>query len=157
MNDWTPMAVLGAMSAVLIVSGVLAYRQKYVAWLALKSFLPGWPGLAGLYLGMAFAAILVLKSMLDIGVEGNAVLALAYLVLFAVFALSLAIGIIGMFWLPHFLLPRWVKEMVDEIERGEDPLSRDLRPGGRLHGRLGVPKTMPEPNRRQRREGRRKP
>lgn len=138
-SDWLPMAILGAMSAVLIVSGVLAYRHKYVAWLALKSFFPGWPGLAGLYLGIAFAAMLVLSTMLDAATGGNALIGLAVLVLFAVFVLSLITGIVGMFWLPRFLLPAWVKETIDEIRRGDDPLSRDLRPGGRLHGRLGVP------------------
>lgn len=133
------MAVLGAMSAVLIVTGVMAYRQKYVAWLALKSFFPGWPGLAGLYLGIAFATILVLNSMLDAATGGNLLLGLAVLALFAVFVLCLVTGIVGMFWLPRFLLPRWVRDMVEEIRRGDDPLSRDLRPGGRLHGRLGAP------------------
>ncbi|WP_189349162.1 hypothetical protein [Zhihengliuella salsuginis] len=127
------------MSAVLIVSGVMAYRQKYVAWLALKSFFPGWPGLAGLYLGIAIATILVLNSILDAATAGNLLLGLAVLVLFAVFVLCLVTGIVGMFWLPRFLLPRWVEDMVEEIRRGDDPLSRDLRPGGRLHGRLGVP------------------
>ncbi|GHD04242.1 hypothetical protein GCM10008096_11330 [Zhihengliuella salsuginis] len=139
MSDWLPMAILGTMSAVLIVSGVMAYRQKYVAWLALKSFFPGWPGLAGLYLGIAIATILVLNSILDAATAGNLLLGLAVLVLFAVFVLCLVTGIVGMFWLPRFLLPRWVEDMVEEIRRGDDPLSRDLRPGGRLHGRLGVP------------------
>lgn len=149
MDDWIQMTVLGAMSVVLIVSGILAYRDKYVAWLALKSFFPGWPGLAGLYLGIAFASLLVLSVLMDVASRENPLLGLLVLVLFAVFVVSLLTGIIGMFWLPKFLLPAWIQETVDEIRRGDDPLSRDLRPGGKLHGRLGVPRSLQPPRPRK--------
>ncbi|MBG6085462.1 hypothetical protein [Zhihengliuella flava] len=145
MDDWIQITILGVMSVVLIASGILAYRNKYVAWLALKSFFPGWPGLAGLYLGIAFASLLVLSVLMDVATRGNPLLGLVVLVLFAVFVTSLLTGIVGMFWLPKFLLPKWIEEMADEIRRGDDPLSRDLRPGGKLHGRLGVPRAQQPP------------
>ncbi|WP_349828625.1 hypothetical protein [Brevibacterium litoralis] len=141
-DDLVPTAVLSVMSLVLVVSGVMAYREKYVSWLILKSFFPGWPGLAGLYLGIAFGSLLVLNTLMDSEVaRGN--IPLSLLVLFGVMVLGLVIGIVGMFWLPRFLLPRWVKETSDEIRRGDDPLSRDLRPGGKLYGRLGRPVPRP--------------
>lgn len=52
---------------------------------------------------------------------------------------SLLLGILSLFWLPRFLLPQWIKDDIKEIRRGDDLLSQALKPGGSLHGRLGVP------------------
>ncbi|WP_157975655.1 hypothetical protein [Brachybacterium sp. YJGR34] len=143
MADWLGTTLLGAMSAVLLVSGIMAYRGTYVSWLALKSFFPGWPGLAGLYLGIAFADVLLMRALLDAALDGPLLLGIVYLLLFGILVASAMIGLIGMFWLPRFLLPLWVRETIDEIRRGEDPLSQALRPGGSLYGRLGVPRPRP--------------
>ncbi|GAA3697866.1 hypothetical protein GCM10022377_08470 [Zhihengliuella alba] len=141
-------AILLGIGGVSFVSGVLAYRGKYVAWLALKSFFPGWPGLAGLYIGAAIlsgaGAAVILQAM----PEGNIVRALLGLLLIFTMIAGAIIGIIGMFWLPRFMLPQWVKDTIDEIKRGEDPLSQALRPGGSLYGRLGNPDAGPAPARR---------
>lgn len=45
---------------VLVVSGVLAYTGHYRGWLMLKSLLPGWPGLAGGFLGLFVLLMLLL-------------------------------------------------------------------------------------------------
>ncbi|MEE1620469.1 hypothetical protein ACQ7DA_04415 [Zafaria sp. J156] len=125
--------VLAAVGTVLVVAGVLADRGRYKAWLVLKSFLfPGWPGLASLYLGIAFLAIAGAGFVMEHAPP--LVFLLFALVLFA----SMVLGIVGMFWLPSLMLPAWVKETRRRLAAGEDRLSRALRPGGALHGRLGV-------------------
>lgn len=126
--------VMSILGALLIVSGYFAYRGKYVAWLQLKSILPGWPGLAGLYLGIWMVLFPVVGWLLEVAKPLGAVV--------AVFAWlpSLLLGLIGLFWLPRFLLPQWIKDDIEEIRRGEDPLSQALKPGGSLYGKLGVPK-----------------
>ncbi|NUL46153.1 hypothetical protein F7P69_13255 [Cellulosimicrobium funkei] len=121
--------VLGVL---LVVSGILAYTGKYRAWLMLKSFLSGWPGLAGGYIGVMILLALYLPLI------GESLPPILFLLAAAFTFLSMAIGIIGMFWLPSFLLPAWIKETRDRMKRGEDELSQALKPGGTLHGRLGV-------------------
>lgn len=139
-EQWAPWAAF-AFGAVNFVAGILAYRGRYRGWLILKGFfLPGWPGLASLYLGIAFMLI------------GAGPMVLAYappLLLLAHFFLlftSLVVGIIAMFWLPAFMLPGWVRETRRKIKSGEDRLSQALAPGGALYRRLGVaPEHQPGP------------
>lgn len=131
-EQWAPWAAL-VLGLVNFVAGILAYRGRYRAWLVLKgSFLPGRPGLASLYLGLAFMLIGV----------GPLVLAFApplvQLVHFFLLFPTLAVGIVAMFWLPSVMLPAWVKDTRRKIASGEDRLSRALAPGGVLHGRLVV-------------------
>lgn len=143
-EQWAPWVAF-AFGLVNFIAGILAYRGRYRAWLILKgSFLPGWPGLASLYLGVAFLLI------------GSGPLVLAYappilqLAHFFLLFPSLAVGIIAMFWLPSFMLPEWVKETRRKIKKGEDRLSQALAPGGALYRRLGVdPEHQPGANRAQ--------
>lgn len=131
--DNLPAIIIGTvLVGVLIVSGVLAYTGRYKGWLMLKSFLPGWPGLAGLYLGVGIGLVVVLPSVMD------ALPPLLVLLAGALAFGSLLIGIVGMFWLPRFLLPGWVREQQDQMRRGEDAFSTAMQPGGALYGRLGV-------------------
>lgn len=117
---------------VLLISGILAYTGRYRSWLVLKSFLPGWPGLAGGYIGA-----MVLLAMFAVPVLDVLPAPLSFLLAVLLFA-CLLIGIIGMFWLPRFLLPPWIREQQDQMRRGEDRFSQAMKPGGALHGRLGV-------------------
>ena len=55
--QWAPWVsfVFGLLN---FIAGILAYRGRYQAWLMLKgSLMPGWPGLASLYLEVAFMLI----------------------------------------------------------------------------------------------------
>ncbi len=148
MNEPLPLTILLILGVTCLVSGIMAYRGRYVSWLALKSILPGWAGLASLYLGAAFLALPAATFVLRAMPEGDVVRALLGLLLIGIMIAGAIIGIIGMFWLPRFMLPRWIKDTIDEIERGEDPLSKAVRPGGSLYGRLGNPNAGPVPRRR---------
>lgn len=125
-------AIAVGLGVLLVVSGVLAYTGHYKGWLMLKSFLPGWPGLAGGFIGVMILLAVFLPMV------GDALPPALYLLLAAVLFGSMIIGIIGMFWLPRFLLPGWIREQQEEMRRGEDAFSQAMRPGGALHGRLGV-------------------
>ncbi|NUL46924.1 hypothetical protein F7P69_17215 [Cellulosimicrobium funkei] len=133
-DQWAPW-VIGILGGVTFISGILAYQGRYKSWLVLKSFLaPGWAGLASLYLGM---------GLLLIGAGGFAASTdLPDVIVVVCGALgfpSLVLGIIGFFWLPRFLWPRWLKDTQQEMDRGEDKLSQAMKPGGALYGRLGRP------------------
>lgn len=131
-DQWAPWVAF-VFGLVNLVAGILAYRGRYRAWLVLKgSFLPGWPGLASLYFGVAFILIGLGPLVLE---YAPPLLQLAHF--FLLFP-ALVVGIIAMFWLPSFMLPAWVKETRRKIKAGEDRLSQALAPGGALHGRLGV-------------------
>ncbi|RZU60869.1 hypothetical protein EV380_0420 [Zhihengliuella halotolerans] len=108
-------------------------------WLALKSFFPGWAGLAGLYLGLAFLGLSIFMVLHGLDLLHGPIMTLVGLVCVVAAFAGLPIGIIGFFWLPRFMLPKWVKEDEEKMARGEDKLSQDLRPGGKLYGRLGRP------------------
>ncbi|MGP9618151.1 hypothetical protein ACT3S2_14115 [Arthrobacter sp. AOP36-A1-22] len=131
-EEWAPW-VAAAIGLVNLIAGIQAYRGRYQAWLLLKGGpFPGWPGLASLYLGVAFTLLSVSPLVLD---HGPPLLILA--IFFTLFP-SLGIGIIGMFWLPSFMLPAWIKETRRKMRAGEDRYSRAIRPGGALYRRLGV-------------------
>jgi hypothetical protein len=137
--------VVGVMGLISFVSGILAYQGRYKSWLVLKSFLfPGWPGLAGLYLGLGLLMIALAAPLLAVNAPGWVMA-----VWLVITAPAMVTGIIAMFWLPRFLWPRWLKDTEDEIRRGEDALSQALKPGGSLYGRLGRPRsewpTEPDP------------
>lgn len=131
-EQWAPW-VTAAIGLVNLIAGIQAYRGRYQAWLMLKGALfPGWPGLASLYLGVAFIMMSVAPMVMD---HGPPLLKLA--IFFMLFP-SLLLGIIAMFWLPSFMLPAWIKETRRRIRAGEDRLSQALAPGGALYRRLGV-------------------
>ncbi|MGP5607615.1 hypothetical protein [Arthrobacter rhombi] len=131
-EQWAPWVsfVFGLLN---FIAGILAYRGRYQAWLILKgSLLPGWPGLASLYLGVAFMMIGVGPLVLG---YAPPLLQLAHF--FLLFP-CLVVGIISVFWLPSFMIPAWIKETRRRMRAGEDQYSKDMAPGGVLHGRLGV-------------------
>ncbi|WP_102160559.1 hypothetical protein [Zhihengliuella halotolerans] len=139
MDDLGFFLFLSSMSAILVVSGVMAYRGKYVMWLALKSFFPGWVGLASLYLGIAFMGLSIFMVLEELDILHGPIMTLIGLAMAGATFVCLPIGIIGFFWLPRFMLPKWIKETEERIARGEDKLSQALRPGGSLYGRWGQP------------------
>lgn len=131
-EQWAPW-VTAAIGLVNLVGGIQAYRGHYRAWLILKGALvPGWPGLASLYLGVAFTMMSVAPLVMDHGPP-----LLKLIVFFTLFP-SLVLGIIAMFWLPSFMLPAWIKETRRKMKAGEDQFSKDMAPGGVLYRRLGV-------------------
>lgn len=137
-EQWGPW-VAAAIGLVNLVAGIQAYRGRYRAWLMLKGALfPGWPGLASLYLGVAFTLIGVSSWVMDHGPS-----ALKFMLFILLFP-TLVLGIIAMFWLPPMLLPAWVKETRRKFKSGQDRLSQAMAPGGALYRRLGVdPENQP--------------
>lgn len=112
---------------------MLASTGRYKGWLLLKGIFPGSLGLAQLYLGVGIAMILLYS------VVGDRLPPLVVLLLLAVAVAGMVMGVVGMFWLPSFLPPAWIKQTRERMRRGEDALSQAMRPGGALYGRLGVP------------------
>lgn len=75
-----------------LAAGILASRGRYRAWLVLNgTFLPGWPGLASLYWGVAFTLMAAGPRVL-----GHAPAVLQLIHFFVLFP-SLVGGIIAMF------------------------------------------------------------
>lgn len=129
--------MVGVIGLIGFVAGILAYQGKYKSWLVLKSFLfPGWPGLAGLYLGLAMM-MFGLAAFLQV-IDAPGIVMALWLVITAP---SAVIGIIAMFWLPRFLWPQWLKDTENEMRRGEDRFSQAMKPGGALYGKLGRPRS----------------
>lgn len=99
----------------LLVCGILLYRKIWLGMLALNSIAPGQPGLAATYIGAWLATLPFGQWWLSLPIP-----ALPGLLSIANLA-CLVIGIVGCFWMPRVLQPRWLKKTNDEIERGEDP------------------------------------
>jgi hypothetical protein len=135
-EQWAPW-VVAVMGLICFVSGILAYQGRYRSWLVLKSFLfPGWPGLAGLYLGLAMMMLGLAAFLQSIDAPG-----FVMVLWLVITAPSMVIGIVAMLWLPRFLWPQWIKDTADEMRRGEDAYSLAMKPGGSLYGRLGRPRS----------------
>lgn len=104
--------VLG--SLVFLTWGVLSYTGLWKGWIRVRRGYGSTIGFASLWLGLAFA---VGTSAIAIGASSGPV----FLVLSGIAAALLAVAMIGMFWLPRFVLPEWFR-----VLRGDD-----VRPKGR--------------------------
>ncbi|MBT1003528.1 hypothetical protein KIH31_13030 [Paenarthrobacter sp. DKR-5] len=98
----------------LFVCGILLYRKIWLGLLALNSVAPGQPGLAATYIGAWLATLPFGNWWLSWHIP-----VLPALLSFANLA-CLVIGIVGCFWMPRFMQPRWLRETNDAIKRGED-------------------------------------
>ncbi|WP_404320521.1 hypothetical protein [Arthrobacter luteolus] len=119
-NQWALSAILFLLGIVPFVGGVLLYTKKFIALLILDSFMPGKPSLATTFLG---AWLLLMAPQHFVNETGIDALIMPYS---ALLLGCLAIGLMGWFWMPKFLQPKWMKEG-DKLEaRGEDRFVRDF-------------------------------
>lgn len=86
-----------------LVLGVAAYTGRDKAWMITRSVLPGQSGPALLYLGIFFFFLPIALAVMDI-------LPPILSLLFSTSVLAcLFIGVLGFFWLPRFMHPRWMR------------------------------------------------
>ncbi|WP_312180430.1 hypothetical protein [Arthrobacter sp.] len=117
-NYWALFAILLTWGLVLFTGGVLLYTKKFVGLLVLDNFVPGKPSLACTYLGAWLILMAPAEFVRQTGMD-------ALIIPYAMLTLGcLAIGLLGCFWMPKILQPRWMKEG-DKLEaRGEDLYSK---------------------------------
>ncbi|MDK1327023.1 hypothetical protein [Arthrobacter sp. zg-Y1143] len=97
----------------LMVVGLLVYNGRFLAFRAvLNSFRSGEPALASTYIGLFF--ILIPLSQMALAADINE---FAIMVIACVTLLSGFIGVIGGFWMPNFLKPRFIREENAERKR----------------------------------------
>ncbi len=83
-----------------LVLGVVAYSGRWKGWMRVRRGFGSTIGFAWLWLGAAFLAA-------AIGLLANPYSPAAFAVLIGLAAILLLVAIVGAFWLPRFLLPRW--------------------------------------------------
>lgn len=119
-NQWALSAILFFLGIVPFVGGVLLYTKKFVGLLVLDRFMPGKPSLAQTFIGAWLLLMAPSEFVLQSDID-------ALIVPYGILLFScLAIGLLGCYWMPKFLQPRWMKEG-DKLEaRGEDRFVRDF-------------------------------
>ncbi|MCC9192694.1 hypothetical protein LOC59_03365 [Arthrobacter sp. zg-Y916] len=124
-NEWALSAILFLLGIVPFVGGVLLYTNKFVGLLVLDNFMPGKPSLATTFLGAWLLLMAPSEFVLQTGID-------ALIVPYGIVLLGcLAIGLMGWFWMPRFMQPRWMKEG-DKVEaRGEDLFTKRFSNGER--------------------------
>ena len=119
-NYWAFVAFMLPFGLVVFTGGVLVYTRKFVGLLILDRFMPGKPSLATTFLG---AWLLLMAPQHFVNESGIDALIMPYS---ALLLACLAIGLMGWYWMPKFLQPKWMKEG-DKLEaRGEDRFVKDF-------------------------------
>lgn len=104
----------GLLMALLFVGGgIVAYTGVWKGWIRVRRGFGATIGFAWLWLGLAFGVGTV-ALMVESASRST------FFVLIGFAAVLLLIAIVGFFWLPRFLLPRWFR-----VLRGDD-----VRPKG---------------------------
>lgn len=106
-------ALLGAL--IFLTWGVVSYTGAWKGWIGVRRGYGATIGFASLWLGLAFALGTVALAVESFWRP-------AFFVLSGVAAILLVIAIVGFFWLPRFLLPKWFRAL-----RGDDVLSKETR------------------------------
>jgi hypothetical protein len=88
------------LGVVFVVLGVVAYSGRWKGWMRVRRGFGSTIGFAWLWLGAAFLAA-------AIGLLVNPYSPAAFAGLIVLAAILLLVAIVGAFWLPRFLLPRW--------------------------------------------------
>ena len=88
------------LGVVFLVLGVVAYSGRWKGWMRVRRGFGSTIGFAWLWLGAAFLAA-------TIGLLANPYSPAAFAALIGLAAILLLVAIVGAFWLPRFLLPRW--------------------------------------------------
>ncbi|WP_206604334.1 hypothetical protein [Arthrobacter pityocampae] len=95
-------------------------RQKWMYLLVGDAFMPGKPSLAMLPGGFWMATLPFSNILLDAPEPISSIFA------FTNFG-GLVFGLLGCFYVPRFLQPRWMKDSDDEIKRGEGLYANEYR------------------------------
>ncbi|PPB50967.1 hypothetical protein C4K88_03675 [Arthrobacter pityocampae] len=108
-------------------------RQKWMYLMVVDGFMPGRPSLAMLPIGILmlsspFTGLLTGVPQPWSGLVGLFIMA------------CLVFGLLGCFYVPRFLQPRWMKELEDKINRGEGLY--DMKYGSRASGQGPVGKPL---------------
>lgn len=90
------------LGVVFLVLGAVAYSGRWKGWMRVRRGFGSTIGFAWLWLGAAFLTA-------AIGLLVNPYSPAAFAALIAVAAILLLVAIMGAFWLPRFLLPRWYR------------------------------------------------
>ncbi|MDK1359697.1 hypothetical protein QNO00_05375 [Arthrobacter sp. zg-Y1219] len=123
-NYWALFAILFPWGLFLCLVGILTYRKKFLRFLAVDDFFPGKPSLATTYLG---TFIMLIASAHFVSVADLEALTVPFgLALFT----SWLLGVGGIFWMPKFLQPAWMKEADRLMARGEDLFAKRFLQGG---------------------------
>lgn len=105
--------ILIPFGVLIMVPGLLVYNGRFRHYRkGLNTMWTGEPALASTYLGAALIGIPVMGMV----IRSDNLQIFGLLLVPAVF-LSLAIGILGNFWMPRFMKPRWIKDADDEAKR----------------------------------------
>lgn len=107
----------------LVVCGLGMYTGKWPVLLAVDGFFPGQAGLAATYIG----ACMVLATFSPLWLDRDDIPVLQA-ILSLVSLLCMIIGLVGCFWMPRFMQPGWMKEMDEQMARGEDLYSLTFGP-----------------------------
>lgn len=119
-NYWAFFAFMLPFGLVVFTGGVLVYTRKFVGLLILDRFMPGKPSLATTFLG---AWLLLMAPQHFVNESGIDALIMPYS---ALLLACLAIGLMGWYWMPKFLQPKWMKEG-DKLEApGKDRFVKDF-------------------------------
>jgi len=90
------------LGVVFLVLGAVAYSGRWKGWMRVRRGFGSTIGFAWLWLGAAFLTAAV-------GLLVNPYSPAAFAVLIGLAAILLLVAIMGAFWLPRFLLPRWYR------------------------------------------------
>ncbi|MEB7503569.1 hypothetical protein [Arthrobacter koreensis] len=117
-NYWVYFAFMLPFGLIVFTGGLLLYTKKFVGLLVLDSFMPGKPSLAQTYIGAWLLLMAPSEFVLQSDID-------ALIVPYSFVLLGcLALGLLGCFWMPKFLQPKWMKEG-DKLEaRGKDPFTK---------------------------------
>lgn len=106
----------------LMVVGLLVYNGRFLAFRAgLNSFSSGEPALASTYIGLFFILIPFWDMVDTANLNEFVELVIAFVILG-----SGLVGVIGGFWMPNFLKPRFIREENAERKRARQA-ERDRR------------------------------
>ncbi|MGV0110287.1 MULTISPECIES: hypothetical protein [unclassified Arthrobacter] len=105
----------------LIVASIATIRRTWTFLVVGDGFLPGKPSLAMLPIGVFLVGIAVDDALLDLPQPAAGLVGL-------VLTACLALGLLGCFFMPRFLQPRWMRESDDRIRNGTDAFSRKYGP-----------------------------
>lgn len=115
----------------LIVASIATIRRTWTFLVVGDGFLPGKPSLAMLPIGVFLMGIAVDDALLDLPQPAAGLVGL-------VLTACLALGLLGCFFVPRFLQPRWMRESDDRIRNGTDAFSLKYGPtDGQTDGQEG--------------------
>lgn len=120
MNDWVVFGLLWGLGLFLFICGLMVHLKRWLRLLALNDLFPGQLALAMTWLG-AWMMTVPLAEFIPEGTAKG---------LLGIFSFALlAAGLVGTFWYPMFLRPRWMRRDAELQARGEDLFAKRFLQG----------------------------